>query len=39
VHNTQDISPDKNLPKKLNGDNSLLPQLCIDVLKPLNIDP
>jgi disulfide oxidoreductase YuzD len=39
VHKTQEIRPDRNLPKKLNGDNGLLPQLCMDCLNPPNIDP
>ena len=39
VQSTQDISPDKNFPKKLNGAYSLFPQLCMDCLNPLKIDP
>ena len=39
VHKTQEISPDKNFPKKLNGANSLFPQLWITCLNPLKIDP
>ena len=38
-HRGQLISPDKNLPKKLNGANTFSPHLWIESLNPLNIDP
>ena len=39
VQSTQDISPDKNFPKKLNGAYSFSPHLWILLLNPLKIYP